>query len=146
MAAGDVHRLWKLHLVDQAILEIRSRAAGLDPGRRIQGQIDTLQKSLEVKDGKARALSAELTDLELKQKQIEDKIKRIDKDLYGGSVVNPREVENFQKEIQILKRQRGESDVRVLELWELIPPAKAESAKVQEEIATAAARLQLREL
>lgn len=134
MAAGDIFKLRKLHLIDQAILEIRKQAATLDPGRRVQAQIDDLKEDLEDKGGKAKALSAELTDLELKQKQIDEKIKKFDKDLYGGSVVNPREVENIQKEIAILKRQRGEMDVRVLELWDLVPPAKEGAAKIQQAI------------
>lgn len=134
MAAGDIRKLWKVHLVDQAILEIRKRAASIDPGRRIQAQIEILNKELAERDGLAKTLSGELTDLELKQRQIDEKIKKFDKDLYGGKVVNPREVENIQREIEALKRQRGEMDVRLLELWDLVPPAKQESAGTQKAI------------
>src|SRR5687767_3792804 len=131
MAAGDLLKLWKLHLVDTAILEIRGRAAALDPGKTIIAQIDALNKQLGGTGGQAKTLSAELTDLELQQKNIADKIQKIEKSLYGGKVVNPREVENYQKEIEGLRRQRSALDERIMELWELVPPAKEAAAKIE---------------
>lgn len=100
------------------------------------------QKSSDEKTESAKSLSGELTDLELKQKSIDDKIKKFEKDLYGGKIVNSREVENINKEIAMLKRQRGESDVRVLELWELVPPAKAEAEAAQKAVEGLKAELQ----
>lgn len=129
MASNDLFYLWKLHLVDSTLVEIRARAAALDPGRAILAKIQKAEAEHAEVSGKAKALSGELTDLELKQKSIDDKIKKFDKDLYGGKVVNPREVEAIQKEIGILKKQRGDIDLRILELWELVPPAKAEAEK-----------------
>ena len=134
MASGDLLHLWKLHLIDSALVEIRARAAALDPGRALIAKIETEQKSADAVIGEARALSAELTDLELKQKSIDDKIKKFEKELYGGKVVNPREVEAINKEIAMLKKQRGDVDVRILELWELVPPAKALADEAQKKI------------
>lgn len=90
-------------------------------------KLEAAQKEAAAKEGQAKALSGELTDLELQQKSLDDKLKKFEKELYGGKVVNPREVENINREIDQLKRQRGESDGRILELWELVPPAKAEA-------------------
>ncbi|MFY9233685.1 MAG: C4-type zinc ribbon domain-containing protein [Fimbriimonadaceae bacterium] len=141
MPAGDLLKLWKLHQIDAAILEIRGKAAALDPGRAIQAQLDALAGELAIKGGEAKALSGELTDLELHQKQLADKISKIEKDLYGGKVVNPREVENLQKEIDSLRRQRAADDGRILELWELVPPAKAASEAIEKSIASKQADL-----
>lgn len=135
MASADLRRLWKLHLIDAAIQDIRNRAANLDVGQKTLKEIEALNKELEDKGGKAKALSGELQDLELAQKGIADKIAKIDKDLYSGKIVNPREVENYEKEIEILKKQRSEMDERILELWELVPPAKEAAAKIEAEIA-----------
>jgi uncharacterized protein len=141
MAEGDLRKLWKLHLVDSAIVEIRSRAAALDPGKQILAEIETLNKALEEKGGRAKGLGGELADLELQQKTIADKLKKIDKSLYGGQVVNPREVENLQKEIQNLNHQRASHDDRIMELWDLVPPAKAEAEKVEKAIEAKKAEL-----
>lgn len=134
MASGDLLHLWKLHLIDSALVEIRARAAALDPGRAIMAKIEAEQKAADEVIGGAKSLSGELTDLELKQKGIDDKIKKFEKELYSGKVVNPREVESINREIAMLKRQRGETDVRILELWELVPPAKTKAEEAQKRI------------
>lgn len=141
MPSPELQRLWKLHQIDSAIAELRNRAAHLDVGRVIQAEIDAITKEEAVVGGEARRLSAELTDLELANKGIDDKIKKIDRELYGGKVVNPREVQNLEREIEILKRQRSGNDEKILELWELAPPAKEQAAKVQERLEAAKLKL-----
>lgn len=136
MASADLLHLWKLHQIDAALVDIRARAAALDPGRGLMAKIEAAQKKAAETSAKAKALSGEQTDLELQQKSIDEKLKKINNDLYGGKFVNPREVEAYEKEIVALKRQRGDMDVRILELWELVPPAKeaaeADSKAVEE--------------
>lgn len=134
MASQELRKLWKLNQIDTALLEIRKRAAALDPGKKIMSEIEELEKELATVGGQAKALSAEMLDLELKQKSAQSKIKQIEKDLYGGKVVNPREVEAHQKEIESLKRQRATSDDRLFELMEEVPPAKAAATEVESRI------------
>lgn len=135
MASPALTKLWKLAQIDAAIVEIRKRAGALDVGQAIAKEIERLEAELKEKGGAAHALSSELTDLELKQKGIDEKLKRIDKEMYGGKVVNPREVENLEKEIANLKRQREGHDARILELWELVPPAKKIADELEAKIA-----------
>lgn len=141
MPSDDLHRLWKLHLVDLAIVEIRKRAAALDPGRAIQKEIDALTSRHAELSEQAKALSGEQHDIELKQKGMEDKIQRFEKDLFGGGLKSPREIENLQKEIEMLKRHRGDLDERLMELWELVPPAKEEARALEEQLQTKKAEL-----
>lgn len=124
MPVDDLFDLWQLHLVDKAILEVRMQAAALDPGKALMAEIKRLEAARDAANEAYKALHGEQTDIELKQKGIDEKVKKIEKDLYGGKVVNPREVENFQKEVEVLKKQRGDLDGRLLELWDLVPPAK----------------------
>src|SRR5579862_1664583 len=105
MALSELRRLHKLHLIDMALLEIRKRAAALDPGRKTAAEIKALETELNASP--SRMLQAELLDLELKQKSFQEKINKFEKELYGGKIVNPREVEAVQKEIGILKRQNS---------------------------------------
>ncbi len=135
MASSELQRLWKLNQIDSGLVDIRHRAAALDPGRKLHAELEELKRQEAEIGGRARALQTELTDLELNQKGISDKIKKIDKELYGGTVVNPREVENFDKEKLALKARRDASDERIMELWDLIPPAKEATAKVEAAIA-----------
>ncbi|HEY0868647.1 MAG TPA: hypothetical protein VGE01_14780, partial [Fimbriimonas sp.] len=79
MASPELQRLWKLHQIDASIQEIRNRAAHLDVGQRIQKEIDAVVVEEEEASGRAKKLHAEQTDLELANKTIEDKLKKIDK-------------------------------------------------------------------
>lgn len=131
MSFADLRNLHRLHLIDAAIVEIRKRAAALDPGRAIHTELKTLESTWEAAQEAARALSAEQSDLELQQKALEAKAAQIDKELYSGKVVNPREVEALQKDLASLKKRRSDMDGRLLELMDLLPPAKdaADEAK-----------------
>lgn len=131
MSSQGLWPLIKLHRIDLAILEIRKRAAALDPGKQLMASIAQVEAEFGQRDEESKALAGELLDLELKQKSIEEKIKKFDKQLYGGSVINPREVANIEKEIQMLKSQSSDNDGRILELWELSPPAKARAEEAK---------------
>lgn len=134
MAAGDLLKLWKLHLIDSGLVEVRKRAAALDPGKRIMSEIKALEEELETTGGEYKRLHAEQTDLELQQKSIDDKIKRADREIYGGKIINPREIENLQREITSLKAKKDEHDFRLLELLDLMPPAKVVADQIQAKI------------
>lgn len=129
MSVMDLRHLHRLHQIDLAIVQIRQRAAALDPGRKILAEI----AALEAQEGEAAArlktLQEETTDLELKVKSIEEKSKRFNKDLYGGGTVNAREAENLEKEIQLLAKQKEEAELRELELLDLLGPAKQLAAE-----------------
>lgn len=132
MAEGDVRKLWKLHQVDEALHEIRARAAALDPGRKLSAELTKLQEELDIAHAEAHKLSSEQSDLELSNQTIDAKVKKFDGDLYGGKVVNPREVENIQKEIEMLKRNRAQNESRILGLWEVVPPAQEKEQAARE--------------
>lgn len=141
MPSLRLRALHHLHQIDAAIASLRDQAAALDPGRAIQARLAKLNQSHAAAAADHSKLKAELTDLEVQQKGIEEKLKKIDREVYGGKVVNPREVENLQKEIDILKRQRGAHDERILELWELVPPAAAKAEEAAKQIDAAKTEL-----
>ena len=124
MASLELQRLWKLAQIDNHLVEIRRKAAALDVGQTISATIKKLEEQdLEI-GGYYRSLITEAKDIELIQKGFDEKIAKFNAELYGGKVVNSREVENIQKEIVALTKQRSNSDDRLLELLDLIPPAK----------------------
>jgi predicted nucleic acid-binding Zn-ribbon protein len=134
MPGPDLLKLYRLHVVDAAIAEIRAKAAGMDPGRALGEEIKKLAADHDRLDTEAKRLGGDLNDQELLQKSIADKLKKIDTELYGGKIVNPKEVAAFQKEIEILKRQSAEADSKILALWEVVPPAREAAEKVEKEL------------
>lgn len=135
-SADDLYALYKLHLVDAAIVDLRKRAASFDPTREQRAAIEAFKPEWESARAEAASLHAEQTDLELTTRSLDEKIKKIDKDLYGGKIVNPREVENLQKEIEAIKAQRSRLDSRILEIWEIAPGAKARAEEAEKKMAT----------
>jgi uncharacterized protein len=144
MASPELQRLWKLAQIDNRLHDIRQRAAALDPGRSIMAELKVLEVEDSEVGGRARALFAEQKDLELLQAAHDDKLKRIDKELYGGKVTSAREVENLQKEIAAIKRQKDANDDRLLELMDELPPAQEAASKIETKIADAKKRLSIR--
>lgn len=141
MSSPALQRLWKLSEIDAGLVEVRKRAAALDPGKSIMAEIKELEADHAQKESTAKELSRELTDLELKQKGIDEKLKKIGTELYGGKIVNPREVEAYEKEVEILKRQRASMDGRIVELWDLTPPATQAASDVLKKIEAKKAKL-----
>ncbi len=126
-----LNRIAKIQKLDTAILELRRRIDHLDPGKAVSEVRDEAQAQFEEANGKLKALRGELTDLELEQKKIEAKIKSENDRLYSGGVYNAKDAESIDREVKNLKARLGDIDVRILALWEELPPAE-EAAKTVE--------------
>lgn len=141
MASPDQRRLWELGKIDRALLQIRQRLANLDIGGKIAAEIQVLKaKDAEI-GGEAKALHAEQRDIELRQKSLQDKIAKIDKELYTHKIMSAREVENLEKEKGALRRQIERDDERLLELFDIVPPAQEAAKKTAAAIEQAEVRL-----
>ncbi len=70
-------------------------------------------------------LRTTLRNLELEAKSNDARIKEIQDRLYGGRLTNPKELEGFEKEVEMLKRQRSRLDDQLLELMEAADLAQA---------------------
>lgn len=134
MADTGLFALYKLHLVDSALYEMKQHAAALDVGREEAAKIKELEADPEGVLGRSRQLSAELKDQELQQKTLEDKIKKLDSDLFSGKISNPREIAAIEKDKELVNEQRAKIDSRILELWDLVPPAKEAAANIEAQI------------
>jgi uncharacterized protein len=141
MASQELQRLWKLGRIDTRLVGLRKRAAALDIGASIAAEVQRLEAEEAEVGGNARALHAELRDLELRQKTIQDKIAKVDKDLFGGKITGPRAIETLEKEKEALRHQRDRDDERVLELFDIVPPAQVAAKEVNVRLDEAKARL-----
>lgn len=131
---SELYSLYKLHKVDSALHSLRQEAAALDTGQEEEKEARRLAKAYEDVGGRAKALTAEQRDIELQQKSTYEKIAGYNKKLYDGSVVSPKEIENIEKEIAMLKALTDKQDTRLLELLEEAPPVVAEAEGVKAQI------------
>jgi predicted nucleic acid-binding Zn-ribbon protein len=134
MPSPEIARLWKLAQIDSKIAEIRSRAANFDVGQREQASIDALAAQLNPASGNYKGLQQEILDLELSQESDEAKRKKFETELFGGKVVNPREVANLEKEIEILKKKRDKDSEKLLNLYDLVPAAQKAYEEAQSKV------------
>ncbi|HXH61871.1 MAG TPA: hypothetical protein VNI20_11000 [Fimbriimonadaceae bacterium] len=131
---SDLYALFKLHKIDRALYGLQQEAAALDVGRAEAKMLKALATEYEDIGGKASALTKEIKDREFEQKSIEQKIEGIQKKLYDGSIVSPKEIENYEKEVEMLKEMGEKNDGRLLELYELAPPVVEQAKKIKDRI------------
>ena len=118
MASADLTRLYKLHLIDVGILEIKKKAASLEAGKKLQAELEAFAKHVKGFEDKYHAVHGEQKDLELSNQQIDDKIKHIDKLLFSGSVTNAKEVEAYETQKKQLAKQKDTNEERLLSVWD----------------------------
>lgn len=121
MASPGLTTLLRLHLIDSKLHEIRARASVLGPPKELLAELAAAEEVSRQSAAALRALEAEQNDLESQNRSLVDRIKKLDKRLYGGSVVNPREVEQMHEEMKTCKAQIAAHEERVLEIWEELP-------------------------
>ena len=131
MASADLTRLYKLHLIDVGILEIKKKAVSLEAGKKHQADLEDFAKKVKVFEDKYHAAHGEQKDLELSNQQLDDKIKQIDKLLFSGSVTNPKEVEAYETQKKSLAKNIGANEDRLLTVWDTVAITEKEY-KVQQ--------------
>jgi len=113
---SSVRRLYALQEIDNAIRD--NKKAVMDIEAQLQDDHTMVQAKANLeKEEKS------LSDLRHKEKQLEwdieelsGKIKDVEKQLYGGSVKNPKDLDSLNHEFQHFKERRGGMEDRLLEL------------------------------
>lgn len=129
--------LYQLHKIDEAIHSLRQQAATLDTGQEELKHVKVLTQEFSEVSAVAKKLAGEQRDLELQQKGFEEKLERLDKKLFDGSIVSPKEIGNIKTEIDSVKSFVDKNDERLLELFDEGPPAQKIADEVQAKLKTA---------
>jgi len=111
-------KLYQLHLIDVGILEVRKKAASLEAGKKIQAEVEAFAAQVKGLETAYHKAHAEQKDIELSNQQIDDKVKSIEKLLFGGSVTNSKEVEAYETQIKSLKKQKDGNEDKLLTVWD----------------------------
>lgn len=131
MASLELRRLWALHEIDSEIREIQKRAAALDIGQAETKAIHQLEAANAESSAKYKALVQDQADASLQKQGAEDKIKHVETTLYSGTMNNPREVANMQKELEALGRSVEALDAKLAEIHKELPPLKVAEDKLE---------------
>jgi hypothetical protein len=123
--AGNLFRLQEMDLeldAHRARLEAIAGALSGDPA--VQAAHDAVVEA----EARFNAARVEVRGLEHDGQTLDEKIADVDKRLYGGGVTHPKELQDLQKDLQSLKRQRAAAEEKQLEA--LIRSEEAEAQKI----------------
>jgi len=137
---ADLKQLLDVQTVDTALDRARATLAALDTGASTAAEFNVAKAEAEARKTALIKAKAEQHDGEMKIETIEEKKKRDEKKLFGGGVTGARELENLQKELDMLGRQKNEAEERVLISMEATSEAQAAYEKAEALTVTLAAR------
>lgn len=142
--AGADPRLLQLQELDQSIDRLSARLEGLESqvdireARERTGKVEARLGELRlVIDDVAREQSHLENDLDSMERKIEAERKR----MYDGSVVNPKELQSIEAEIQNLTHRRSDKEDRLLEAMERREELDTRLGSLEGEMRESAARL-----
>jgi len=142
---GDEMRLlYQVQQADTEIARLRQALAELDSGAGLEAELTAGEAELARLRADHHATESELTVQNLELRTLEEKRDRFRAQLYGGTVHNPRQLGDLQGEVEMLSREIGRLEERVLELMEAMEEQR--EALREREAQQAAIRRQLEEV
>lgn len=134
--------LYQVQQADTEIARLREALAALDTGASLEMELATAEAELAAVRARHHATERESLDCDLELKTLEEKRSKFQTQLYGGSVRNPRQLEDLQREVAMLSREIGKVEDRALELMELLESQRAEIAQKEAQLAELRRRLE----
>lgn len=128
-----LYALYRLHLIDEAIADIRRKAASLNPGRMEHAHFKDNQAKYEQQAKALALLKQEQTKLEDKQRFLNQRLTKIDQELYRKGA-SSRDIETLQNEIPIVKKEIEAIDEQILQYWDQVPKAEQELNQLKNEL------------
>ncbi len=132
---GKQTELLDLQDIDSKLDRLKKQRAEI-PER---AEADELSREIEKLTTVVCALEAELHEAERVQSRQEselstigDKIGREEKRLYGGGVINVKELESLQSEVKMLNKQRDDLETELLETMETADRAQSKLTEVRD--------------
>ena len=121
-----INQLYDLLELDQEIEKSRESIKEIDNVLEDKALLFESQQSLNKATSILRRQEAQRTDLELTIESTTTKGNTIEKKMYSGTVTNPRELEDLQRELQMVRSKESELEdnlLKVLQSLEKTQPA-----------------------
>jgi len=120
--------LWQLQQIDLRLAGARAQRLALDDGSTLRAEADAARAAAAAAAARLHECQATLRDHELRLEGTEAKQKKIEGDLYGGRVSNPKELASLQDDLASLGRMRDNLEDRILALLDQTEALKREAA------------------
>ncbi len=137
---ADLKQLLEVQVVDSALDRARATLAALDTGASTVAEFNIAKTEAEARKTAMIKAQAEQHDGEMKVETIDEKKKRDEKKMFSGGVTGARELENLQRELDMLGRQKNDAEERVLIAMEATAEAQTANAQADALVASLTAR------
>jgi uncharacterized protein len=131
MISAQLKGLYELQTIDLELARTQKARASLDDGAAKKQDVEAARAAAEKADKLLHEAQTEMNDKDLNLKSVEAKRKTFKDKLYAGTVTNPKELSSMEKEIEMLGKQQGKLEERVLELMDLIEELKSAAAEAK---------------
>ena len=110
----DLDALLVLQQIDTQMDRIKVTIAALNTGSTVATAYNLQKAECTTLRSVANKAQAMQHDAELKLASVEDKARQVNLSLYGGKITGSRDLDNLQKELEMLGRQKGVIEEEVL--------------------------------
>jgi|GEM_PF-1029443 hypothetical protein len=125
----DLAALLAVQEVDNKIRQVKEALSALDSGSNLATAYNEGKAAFDRLKATAMKAETEQKDAELQLQTIDAKMVQVNKTLYGGTVTASRELENLQRELDMLERQRGDAEEKVLIAMETVAQSVKQAQK-----------------
>lgn len=133
-ASPELATLYQVQQADTEIARLKQALSGLDDGSALAAEIAAEEAELKRLLDRHQTTENESLDRDLELKALEEKRRKFSDQLYGGSVHNPRQLADLQGEVEMLSREIGKVEDRILELMEALEQERAEIAQREQRL------------
>lgn len=113
-----------LQSLDFEIASQTKRVHQIDDALAGDPAVVAARASLDTEQKRLHDLTSQLRDRELEAKSLDQKIKELNDQLYGGRITNPKELDGYAKDLEMHKRNRSLLDDKLLELMDTVDQTK----------------------
>jgi uncharacterized protein len=127
----------QLYALQQVDLSIESRRTALQEAEALIGNTEELEAARV--DAAARKDELHIAEKNFKEREYEAddlmrKIEPLEKKLYQGTILNPKELDDLQLDIESLKRRRNQLDDQAIEAMEALEEAQRSQKEAAERL------------
>jgi len=125
LTVEDLQALLALQVVDSQLDRLKATLAALDTGAATAASYATGKAEFDKLKSTAIKTQTEQHDAEMRLQAIETKTTQVNKQLYESGAVSARDLKNLQMELDMLARQKGDAEEKVLIAMEAAAEADA---------------------
>ncbi len=134
----DLYALLALQVIDTRLDRAKAAIAALDTGSKTAAAFNAHKATSESLRSGANKAQSEQKDAEMRLATIETKTAQVNKSMFSGTVTGSRELENLQRELEMLDRQKDDTEMKVLEAMEASGEAATTADASENALATLA--------